>query len=172
MVIPALVSVLEQFPTVRFETFGTIAIPDELRRFGSRVAAHKPRNNYGEFLQALCDLHWEVGIAPLADTTFNRCRSPIKFLEYTASGVPTVASDMSVYRPVMESGAGLLVQDHGWVDALQQVVTDAHLRRRWLDRARRVCEERFSVSAAATGLMTALEITLPNPGSKPCSGIS
>ena len=170
--VPALVNVLKQFPMVRFETFGTIVMPEALLRFGERVAAHAPRNSYKEFLQSLYDLRWEVGLAPLADNTFNRCRSPIKFLEYTACNITTVASDVSVYRSVMEAGGGFLVPDHDWDAALDHVVTDVPFRRMCLDHAREVCADQFSLPDVAAGLLATLQVNQPNLGRKRCSGIS
>ena len=41
---------------------------------------------------------WSIGIAPLADTPFNRCKSAIKMLDYAALGLATVVSDMPAYR--------------------------------------------------------------------------
>ncbi|MBW4023819.1 MAG: glycosyltransferase [Proteobacteria bacterium] len=41
---------------------------------------------------------WSIGLAPLVDTPFNRCKSGIKMLDYAALGLATVASDMAAYR--------------------------------------------------------------------------
>jgi glycosyltransferase involved in cell wall biosynthesis len=158
MIVPALIGILERFPHVRFETFGTVAMPDAVRRFGQQVTAYGPTNSYSEFLQTLHHLDWDVGLAPLRNNAFNLCRSPIKFLEYTACGIPTVASDISVYRSVMESGGGLLVQDHDWDAALERAVKDQTFGHVFLDRARAVCAERFSLPEVAERIVAALQI--------------
>lgn len=43
-------------------------------------------------------LKMEIGLAPLSDTPFNHAKSDIKVLEYSASGIPWVASDLPSYR--------------------------------------------------------------------------
>jgi len=48
-------------------------------------------------------LKMEVGIAPLSDMPFNHAKSDIKALEYSASGIPWVASDLPAYRKLQES---------------------------------------------------------------------
>jgi hypothetical protein len=144
---------------IRTETFGTIAMPDALHRFARRVDAHGPKNRYPEFLQGLHDLHWDVGLAPLVDDCFNRCRSPIKFVEYTACHIATVASDVGVYRPAMAPGCGLVVQEQDWCSALEQFVTDAQLRRNCPEQAREACARQFSLQKVAAGFLAALEIT-------------
>lgn len=49
-----------------------------------------------------------VGIAPLADTRFNACKSWLKPLEMSALGVPWVASPRPEYERLHRRGAGVL----------------------------------------------------------------
>jgi hypothetical protein len=133
-------------------------MPQPLHRFGERVGAHGPKNGYQNFLQALHDLRWDVGLAPLIDDSFNQCRSPIKFVEYTACNVVTIASDVGVYRPAMRPGCGLLVREQDWRSGLEQFVTNADLRRSCLDQAREMCGTQFSLQEVAAGLSEALKI--------------
>lgn len=160
----AITRILDEIPETRFETFGTIAMPEELRRFGNRVATHKPRNSYGEFMQYLHDLQWDIGLAPLEDNEFNRCRSPIKFLEYTACGVATVASDIGVYRSVIGHQMGLLVADDEWVPSVRLAVTNPALRRLFLSNAGKICADRFSFRKVTDDLARVLNLLLAPPG--------
>ena len=88
----------------------------------------EPRRHAGErhvFVSRLRQLdherHWDIGIAPLADTGFNRCKSSMKALDYAAMGLPVLASDRDVYRGTLADGPGgwLLPDDEGaWFVAL------------------------------------------------------
>lgn len=49
-----------------------------------------------------------VGLAPLADTKFNACKSWLKPLEMSALGVPWVASPRPEYQRLHKRGAGVL----------------------------------------------------------------
>src|SRR5262249_55319210 len=83
--------------------------------------------------------HWDIGIAPLADTPFNRCKSALKALDYAAMGLPILASDNAVYRGSAADGvAGWLVPDEtdAWFVALARLVRDSALRRQLAARAR------------------------------------
>ena len=40
----------------------------------------------------------DIGLAPLRDTEFNRCKSNIKCLEWAALGIPTICSDVEPYK--------------------------------------------------------------------------
>ena len=75
---------------------------------------------------------WDVGLAPLADTTFNRCKSAIKTLDYAVLGLAVVASDVAAYRGSLADGpGGMLVPNRpeAWFAALSRLVRDAELRR-------------------------------------------
>ena len=64
---------------------------------------------------------FHIGIAPLADLTFNRARSNIKLKEYAAVGVPWLASPVGPYVGMGEKQGGRLVADDGWYEALELV---------------------------------------------------
>jgi hypothetical protein len=59
-----------------------------------------------EYPNWICS-NWQshIGIAPIADNTFNDSKSELKWLEYTALGVPTVASDVGPYKRVMQTAS-------------------------------------------------------------------
>ncbi|HYR83368.1 MAG TPA: hypothetical protein VE422_04740 [Terriglobia bacterium] len=50
-----------------------------------------------QYVRTLCDLRLDIGIAPLAETPFNRHKSCIKFYEYAMSGAVTLASNVIPY---------------------------------------------------------------------------
>lgn len=88
------------------------------------------------FTQAL---HWDIGIAPLADTPFNRAKSDLKHLDYAAQGAAGIFSRVSSYRHTVRDGeTGLLVPNsvEAWVAGLDRLVGDAALRVRLSSGAR------------------------------------
>lgn len=93
----------------------------------------------------------EVGIAPLRDSLFNRAKSPLKFVEYAAIGMPTVASDVGPYADVIEDGVdGVLVKDaQGWFEAVMAFLDDKRRRQAVLEAARRKVAERYDVRKTA-----------------------
>src|SRR5262249_44128767 len=96
-------------------------------------------SSYPGVVNWITQQHWDVGIAPLADTAFNRCKSAIKALDYAALGLPVLASDRVAYhRSLADGGAGWLLPDDtdAWFVALVRIVRDARLRQRLSDSAR------------------------------------
>jgi len=73
-------------------------------------------------------LDFEVGIVPLRDIPFNEAKSDIKGLEYAASGIPFVASDLTSYRLLNKSWSDLGNPGHfiaknpsQWISALNKL---------------------------------------------------
>ncbi len=67
---------------------------------------------------------FDLALAPLADVSFNRVRSNVKLKEYTACGVPWLASPIGPYKELGEAQGGRSVPDHGWPQALAELVAD------------------------------------------------
>ena len=86
----------------------------------------KPIGENVEFidLKKLQDFLWEfrsasinVGLAPLADIPFNHSKSALKYLEYSALGITTIAQNMAPYNQIIKHGeTGYLVDDWENVD--------------------------------------------------------
>jgi len=81
---------------------------------------------YGGLADAIAT--FDIAVAPLADTPFNRARSNIKLKEYAAAGVPWLASPIGPYVGLGEQEGGRLVSDDEWEHALEALVTDRGLR--------------------------------------------
>ena len=74
---------------------------------------------------------FDVGIMPLADNEHSRGKCAYKALQYMRCGVPVVASDVGINREwIFGTGAGVVVKDDGWRDALVSVLTDGEARER------------------------------------------
>ena len=95
--------------------------------------------SYPAFVNWFTQQHFDIGIAPLADTPFNRCKSAIKTLYYAALGLPVLASDRAGYRGSLADGAGgMLLPDDpdAWFVAISRLLREPVLRRRLGDGAR------------------------------------
>lgn len=71
----------------------------------------------------------DVGIVPLAETTFNRAKSWLKGLEYAALGTPFVASPLPEYRDLARRGAGILApKPKHWERFLRNLIVNDTVR--------------------------------------------
>jgi glycosyltransferase involved in cell wall biosynthesis len=152
MVMPAVCEAMESIPSLQFEVFGTIKMPPELGRFGRRARHIAPVSNYAEFLPFLRSLGWWIGVAPLEDNSFNRCKADTKWVEYSVAGIAVVASDLPVYHRACDAGSGVLAStSKQWNTAIQDLVTNPQQRMRMVEAAqtklrrlynhKRLCEQ-------------------------------
>jgi glycosyltransferase involved in cell wall biosynthesis len=75
----------------------------------------------------------DIGIVPLADNRFNRCKSALKALEMAAAGVPVIASRLPEFEALQLSGMPIWLADarrRHWCGALHRALalTDGELR--------------------------------------------
>lgn len=107
--------------------FSALPLPD--------AAVNYP--DFASWLLARAD-RWVLGVAPLAEHSFNHAKSDLKFLEYSALGLPTVASNAQPYAGIGEHGGQLVDTDTGaWTDALRALLDDPAERAARVVRARR-----------------------------------
>lgn len=145
MTIPAVCAVMEAVPSLQFEVFGTIAMPSELLRFGRRVRHLPPVADYADFLPRLRSLGWWIGLAPLEDNVFNRCKADTKWVEYSLAGMAVVASDLPVYHRACAGGAGILAAGLAdWTEALRTLIHRPDIRMSMIGAAQRKLRESYS----------------------------
>lgn len=76
-----------------------------------------------------------VGIAPLADTRFNRAKSWLKPLEMSAVGVPWVGSPRAEYRRLHDLGCGIMAdKPKDWYSRVRRLASDPVMRAELADR--------------------------------------
>ena len=94
--------------------------------------------DYAAYARALSSLAPDIGIAPLGDTAFNRCKSAVKWLEYSALGAAGVYADLPPYSVVRPGISGLKAagDERAWEEALVRLIEDASFRNEMGQRAR------------------------------------
>lgn len=84
-----------------------------------------PFVDYTVYPQVLTSLSLDIGLCPLKDTPFNRCRSACKSMEYTLSGAVAIASDLAPYRYDKSS---MLVEDNDWYEKIESLIHNKEYR--------------------------------------------
>lgn len=94
------------------------------------------------------EVDWDIGIAPLTNTNFNKCKSELKYIEYTALGIPTVASNLNSYSEAITDGVdGFLANtEDEWVNKLLQLIQNPELRKNIVKNARENILENYSLN--------------------------
>jgi glycosyltransferase involved in cell wall biosynthesis len=79
--------------------------------------------DFGEMRRMIAT--FDVGIAWVADTPFNRCKSPLRALQYGAAGVPIAASEVTYGGVLSDSYPGEFGKIVPTPDALYHAIVDA-----------------------------------------------
>ncbi|WP_182283101.1 glycosyltransferase [Comamonas testosteroni] len=99
--------------------------------FGKRVGLPK-KNDYPSFVKWLQQrVHWDIGIVPMIDDGFNRSKSSLKFLEYSALDMAIVVSDCPAFNEVAKNNVNCISvknEAEKWVDALTRLILDKSMR--------------------------------------------
>jgi glycosyltransferase involved in cell wall biosynthesis len=86
-------------------------------------------NRYARFMASF---GFDIGIAPLVDCNFNRSKSNLRFLEYSALVLPTVASEVGHFQQTVKPWeTGVLVPGNDlekWRGSIQLLIDDKNLR--------------------------------------------
>ena len=117
---------------------GRPELPAALNRIGPPTHASRSYPGFVNWITAMRP-RWHIGLAPLLDTRFNRCKSPIKAMDYAALGLAVLASDTPVYRGSIADGpGGQLVTNSplAWHAALDWMIRNSDLRARTATAAR------------------------------------
>ncbi|MPN16444.1 hypothetical protein SDC9_163784 [bioreactor metagenome] len=76
----------------------------------------------------LASLNFDIAVAPLAQTEFNRGKSNLRLLEYGILGIPVVCTDIDPYRDSPACRVPNIAD--AWVEALRARIHDADARER------------------------------------------
>jgi Glycosyl transferases group 1 len=82
-------------------------------------------------------LQWiDIGLCPLEATDWNRCKSPIKWMEYTLAGAATILRPTMYLDWVSPDLAEYAESPEQWLEASCRLIEDAERRRSLVDRSR------------------------------------
>jgi glycosyltransferase involved in cell wall biosynthesis len=123
-----LLRLLEDYPKLRVAVVGHDLKPDHDRYF------HLFATDFASLLHTAAA--FDIGIAPLAASRFNSARSNVKVKEYSALGIPWLASPVAPYLGLGPDQGGRLVADGEWESALRALIEHPLRRQRMGRRAR------------------------------------
>lgn len=148
MVAPAIEEILEKHKDVWF--YCIHGCPQIYKSWPKVYHTTKwaPINRYPKHLAAYC---FDIGIAPLEDNNFNRGKSNLRWLEYSALKIPTVASPLPDFARVIKHGEnGFLANTiEEWKKHLELLILNEQQRKEVGKRAFETIRTSFNVTKTA-----------------------
>lgn len=139
MVAPALKEILQRHPEVTLVLVNS-AIKSSCKNMGIKYPFEGFANvHYADrgvainrYAQFMASFGFDIGIAPLVDCNFNRSKSNLRWLEYSATKIPTVATDISHFSQTVRDGVdGILIKENNlqaWASALETLISKQSFR--------------------------------------------
>ncbi len=113
-----ILDILARHPNVRFVTMQCVPKWAEGHKQIKCVRDFRPINKYPAWVNRQ---GFDIGIAPLKDNAFNRSKSNLRWLEYSAMGIPTVASPLTHFKEAQN----IMLADspEEWKTALEYLIS-------------------------------------------------
>lgn len=132
---PALIDILRRYPESELWLIGSLDIGDGWEGVSNRIRRIScvPWRDLPALLA-----QFDINIAPLeSNNPFCHAKSEVKYIEAGLVRVPTIASRTDAFEYAIRSGDNgfLATVQQEWLDALEQLVIDASLRREMGQRA-------------------------------------
>lgn len=92
----------------------------------------------------------DIGLIPLRDTEFNRCKSAIKWIEYGSIGIPSVCPFIPPYKHMAKYGDnGAYIENNtpsSWLKAISYLIENESDRKRLGQAAKKTVLEHFDIN--------------------------
>jgi glycosyltransferase involved in cell wall biosynthesis len=144
---PVLADLQKEYPKLKIVLVGADwkSVPSGIDYSRVEVNPWVDIDAYPHLLKSLC---CDIGIAPISKIDFNDCRSSIKWLEYSALKMATVATRYGPYKRDIQDGVtGLLVEERpDWKAALSRLIEDASYRKQLSNQAFKHCKATYDLN--------------------------
>jgi GT2 family glycosyltransferase/glycosyltransferase involved in cell wall biosynthesis len=147
----ALVNTSNRYPgRIKFHFMGA-SPPPLLADLPGVIWSPSTTFDYAHFAAAFQKHDFDLAIAPLRDDRFNRCKSSIKYLEYSACGIPGVYSSLEPYAVLVEHGINgfLASSQEEWEEQLARLIEDRELRYEMAVQAQKTVQKGWLLSQRA-----------------------
>jgi glycosyltransferase involved in cell wall biosynthesis len=125
--VPVLLKWFQEHPEVQLQVMGDELIADLFTELPSQQFSFRPGGSLDNYLKWLEQI--DIGIAPLLDTQYNRCRSDVKFLEYASRGVVPVLQRLNPYQQVDDGDTAFLFGNPAeLISILNRLISSGQLR--------------------------------------------
>jgi glycosyltransferase involved in cell wall biosynthesis len=146
----AIAEVMKRFPEVRLRIISDRDPPLPKINPGMRDFI-----KWSPSIEAEAVANLDIGIMPLADSSWERGKCSYKMLQYMACGLPVVVSPVGMNNLILSSadvGYAAKTTDE-WVAALTELVANEGVRRRFGAAGRAVVERQFSAAVIGRQLV-------------------
>jgi O-antigen biosynthesis protein len=108
--------------------------------------------SYASFKSFIASIDNGVGIIPLDESSFSSCKSPIKYFDYSLSGIPSICSNVPPYIDHIINGEnGFLVENttESWFSTIEKLILNHALRVVSVEAAIKYVNQNYNIGIAS-----------------------
>ena len=113
-----------------------------------------------KYPQLVADWEGDIAVAPLLDNEFNRVKSNLRWLEYGALGIPTIASKVYPFESTIKNGKdGIVISNskNDWYETIKGLILNYNLRKKIGENAYKRVRSDYSMDLIAKRYKSILE---------------
>jgi len=147
LIINPLRRICAEYPKVQILTVGDMRTRELLKGLPVENMLGVPFEVYPSRLNGL---RLDIALAPLQDNEFNKCKSNIKWQEYTISEVPGIYSPTVYFHRGFEPSLGLIARtEDQWYRCMKNLIESPDMRKGIVDNAYRMLKRKYNLSKEA-----------------------
>ncbi len=135
--------ILKKYPNVTFYytgLFGELFDDKDIAKQTKRIKWAGLKN----WFKTNRDMNLDIAIAPLADNDFNRAKSNLRILEYSAAHYAVIASPVEPYNSFKKEVLYATEKDE-WFKQIEKLILDKKLRKEYADKLYKRAKKDFNV---------------------------
>lgn len=121
--------------------------------------------SYENFKHLIGSIDNLIGVIPLDKSEFSKCKSAIKFMDYSMAGIPSICSNTPPYSDIIENNKHAILTENtyeSWVDAIETLILSPTKRAGLASSGADLVGEQFNRKASAEAWKRIIEKTEPN----------
>ncbi len=150
---PTIGSLIEKYGKKISFTF--IGVHPDLKEFEALTNIFYSNSlSLSEYRKYVYNGHFDIGLAPLFNDEFSKCKYFNKYLEYTMAGIVGLYSNVEPYTFVIKDGInGFLVNDGDWATKIEYILENKNVLNSCLNEAQQDVKNNFNGNVIFTRLL-------------------
>jgi glycosyltransferase involved in cell wall biosynthesis len=141
-----LMKILE-LPNVEFICVG--GVPNSFKNY-SKIKCYPKWATIDTYPQWVASLDFDIGLFPLVDNHFNKAKSNLRWLEYSALKIPTVASNVLPCKTIKHNKTGLICKNEkDWYNNIKYLIDNEKERKRLGENAYKEVKKNYNTEKIA-----------------------
>ena len=120
----------------------------------TNVISHPPITGLNDFYKHILSRGWNIGLAPLQYTEFNKYKSDNKYREYASFEIAGIYSDVECYHMIKNKETGILCKSEAdWYYAIEKLILDTEKRKKIIKNAYEDVKKTYNIDTITDNYM-------------------